>query len=46
MPLFGGVLAGDDGSRLSVAILDDIEQAFAFGIGNGEINKSSNHAVR
>ena len=33
VPFLDGVLTGDDGSRLSVAILDDLEKIFAFGIG-------------
>ena len=35
MPFFGGVLTGDDGSGLGVAILDNFEKVFAFGIRQG-----------
>lgn len=33
VPLFGWVLTGDDGGGLSVAILDDLQEVSAFGIG-------------
>ena len=33
MPLLGWALAGDHGRGLSVAILDDLQEVLAFGIG-------------
>ena len=35
MPLLGRVLTGDDGSALSMAILDDLEEVFSFRVRQG-----------
>lgn len=35
VPVFDGALAGDDGRGLAMAVLDDLQQVVALGIGQG-----------